>query len=175
MKALVVYESLYGNTAVIGEAIAASLREHGLEVDARLLSKVSTDETAAFDLLVVGGPTHTHGMSKPNTRRTAADDNDNTFAERTVDPGLSPWLDALPAGSERLAAAFDTRINKPAVLTGSAAKKIAKRLAARGYRLVVGPESFLVTLQNQLEDGETAHAAAWGAVVAERAAVSAAP
>ncbi|MFB3739145.1 MAG: flavodoxin domain-containing protein [Candidatus Velamenicoccus archaeovorus] len=174
MKALVVFESLYGNTATIGRAVAASLREHGLEVQDRLLSEIEPGATVGYDLLVVGGPTHTHGMSKPDTRRQAAEDAKNAFAERTVEPGLPDWLDRLPRGTGQLAAAFDTRIDKPAILTGSAAKHIAKRLRAHGYRALGDPESFFVTMRNELAEGETGHAATWGASLARRATESAA-
>jgi flavorubredoxin len=177
MKALVVYESMYGNTAAIGEAIATSLRSNGLEVDAGPVSRIDTAAAAGVELLVVGGPTHAHGMSRPSTRKTAADDKANTFAEPTVAPGLREWMDDLPPGARRLAAAFDTRIDKPVVFTGSAAKGIARRLEHHGYRLLVGPECFLVSTKNRLLEGETAHAARWGQKLAERAIVapSAAP
>ena len=166
MRALVVYESLYGNTAEIGEAIATSLRKRGVEVDAFPVPKIEPTEAAEADLLVVGGPTHAHGMSRSSTRQTAADDKQNTYPERAVAPGLREWMDGLPSGAERLAAAFDTRIDKPAFLTGSAAKGIARRLKQHGYRLVVDPESFLVSMNNSLLQGEADHATAWGAVLA---------
>lgn len=169
MKAVVVYESLYGNTAAIGEAIATSLRTHGLEVDAGPISKVAPTSAVGVDLLVVGGPTHAHGMSKSSTRKTAVDDKKNSFPEPTVEPGVSEWLTGLPPGAGRLAAAFDTRIDKPLFLTGSAAKGIAKRLEGSGYHLVVEPECFLVTMKNRLREGQTEHAASWGATLAERA------
>ena len=169
MKALVVYESLYGNTAKIGEAIATSLRARGLEVEAVPVPKIEPAEATGVDLLVVGGPTHVHGMSRSSTRRTAADDKKNSFAEPTVAPGLREWMDGLPSQAERLAAAFDTRIDKPAFLTGSAAKGIARRLKLHGYRLVVGPESFLVSMNNSLLEGEAGHATTCGAELAERA------
>jgi flavorubredoxin len=169
MRALVIYESLYGNTATIGEAIATSLRTHGVEVHACAVSDISPDAAAVVDLLVLGGPTHAHGMSRSSTRQTAADDKKNTFAEPTVAPGLREWMDGLSPGADRLAAAFDTRIDKPVILTGSAAKGIARRLKQHGYRLVVSPESFLVSTKNSLLDGETNHAAMWGAELAERA------
>ena len=132
MKALVVYESMYGNTAAVGEAIATSLRTGGLDVDAGPISRITPADAAGVDLLVVGGPTHAHGMSRPGTRETAAGDKDNTFADPTVAPGLRKWMDELPPGTERRAAAFDTRIDKPILLTGSAAKGIAKRLERHG-------------------------------------------
>jgi len=169
MRALVVYESLYGNTAAIGEAIAAALREHGVEVRDALVSKVDPAETAHVDLLVVGGPTHVHGMSRDSTRETAANDEKNTFPEPTLQPGLRAWLQRLPDGEGRLAAAFDTRIDKPALLTGSAAKGIARRLKGRGFHLVLQPECFLVSTENALLGGEVEHAAAWGATLADQA------
>lgn len=169
MKALVVYESLYGNTAAIGEAIAASLRAHGLEVTSGPVSKITPSETAGTDLLVVGGPTHMHGMSRPSTRKVGAEDEKNTFAEPTVAPGLREWLMGLPSGAGRFAAAFDTRIHKSAVLTGSAAKGIERRLGEQGFRLVAGPQSFFVTGENRLEAGETEHAATWAGSLAESA------
>jgi flavodoxin len=160
---------MYGNTAVIGEAIAASLREQGLEVEERLVSKVDPKATADVDLLVVGGPTHAHGMTSSATRKVAVEDEKNDFAEPTVTPGLRGWVKRLPSGTGRLAAAFDTRFDKSVVITGSAAKGIGRRLEGRGFRLVVEPECFLISTQNRLVDGETAHATAWGARVAERA------
>ena len=171
MKALVVYESMYGNTAAVGEAIADSLRARGLEVEAALVSSFDPAETAEFDLLVVGGPTHVHGMSSSKTRSTAANDKKNTFPEPTLEPGLRTWVKQLPSGTDRLVAAFDTRIDKPVLLTGSAAKGIGRRLKGRGFRLVSEPESFLISTDNQLLDGELAHAAEWAREVAERASV----
>jgi hypothetical protein len=172
MKALVVYESLYGNTAAVGEAIADSLRARGLEVEAALVPKIEPAETAEFELLVVGGPTHVHGISSSRTRPTAVNDEKNTFPAPTLEPGLRTWVNQLPPGAGRLAAAFDTRIDKPVLLTGSAAKGIGRRLKWRGFRLVSEPESFLMSNDNRLLEGELEHAAAWGRKVAERASLS---
>jgi hypothetical protein len=169
MKALVVYESMYGNTAAIGDAIATSLRARGLEVDAGLVTKIDPAQAAGVDLLVVGGPTHVHGMSSSKTREKAASDERNTFAEPTLEPGLRDWVKELPAGAGRLAAAFDTRIDKPAVLTGSAAKGIGRRLKGRGFRLVTDPECFLVSSENRLLEGEVEHAMTWATEVAAKA------
>jgi Flavodoxin len=171
MKALVVYESMYGNTAAVGDAIASSLRSRGLDVEVAPVTKVEPAATDDVDLVVVGGPTHVHGMSRASTRKTAAEDEKNTFPEPTLEPGLREWLKQLPAGTGRLAAAFDTRIDKPVILTGSAAKGIGRRLTGQGFRLVVEPECFLVTTQNRLLDGELEHAATWGSEVAERTTV----
>ena len=172
MKALVVYGSLYGNTAAIAYAIGRSLGEHGLEVDVRAVTEVPEAATAEVEMLVVGGPTHAHGMSRASTRAVGAGDGKNTFADPTVDPGLREWLDTLPAGAQRFAAAFDTRFDRSAMLTGSAAKGIARRLEHQGFRLAVAPESFFVTSENRLADGQMEHAATWGAALAEHAVQS---
>lgn len=169
MKALVVYESMFGNTAAIGEAIAASLRSHGMEVEAGPASGIEASEVADVDLLVVGGPTHAHGMSSKGTRKAAVEDKTNRYEAPTVSPGLREWIPRLPSGAGRLAAAFDTRFDKPKLITGSAAKGIARRLQHQGYRLIVEPESFFVTTSNELEDGQAEHAERWGAALAERA------
>lgn len=168
MRALVVYESMYGNTAAIGEAIAASLRESGLDVEARPLSKTEPAEAAGVDLLVVGGPTHVHGLSSSKSRQKAADDAKNTFTEPTPEPGLRDWLKRLPPAGGQLGAAFDTRFDLSMIVTGSAAKGIARRLQGRGCRLVAPPESFFVSKENRLLDGQLEHAATWSREVATR-------
>jgi len=169
MKALVVYESMYGNTAQVGEAIAGSLRAHGLAVDAGSISRIDAEATAGVHLLVVGGPTHAHGMSWTNTRKTAIEDAKNTFPDPTTEPGLRGWMNDLPAGAGRQAAAFDTRFDKPVAITGSAAKGIARKLAHHGFVLEVEPESFFVTGENRLEEGQIERATDWAARLAERA------
>lgn len=173
MKASVVYESMFGNTARIARAIGAGLAERGVVVTIGNVDAVDPDEIAVADLLIVGGPTHAHGLSRDSTRQTALDDEHNSFEEPTTGPGLRGWMDTLPDGAGRAAAAFDTRIGgAPAWLTGSAATHVAKRLEARGYRLAIEPGSFLVTRRNELVDGEVERAATWGSDVAGSMRVS---
>ena len=72
MKALVVYESMYGNTHTVAAAIAEGLS--GLaDVEVVPVEGASTERLEAADLIVVGGPTHAHSMSRPSTRKGAAD------------------------------------------------------------------------------------------------------
>jgi flavodoxin len=172
MRALVVYESMYGNTATVGDAIADELRTRGFDVEAGLISKIGPDETVDVDVLVVGGPTHVHGMSRASTRKAAVEDAENTFPDRSVEPGLRDWVEQLPPGAGRLAAAFDTRIDKPAIITGSAAKGIGHRLEEHGFSLVTKPESFFVSTQNTLLADETERAAAWADKITERVAAT---
>jgi hypothetical protein len=172
MKALVVYESLYGNTAAIGEAIAGGFRARGLDVEVGPVTRIEPASTATADLVVIGGPTHAHGMSRTTTRKTGANDEKNPYAAPTLEPGLREWLEILPAGGGRLAAAFDTRFDKPAFLTGSAAKGIAKRLERHGFRLAAPPQSFFVMSDNTLADGQEEHAFAWASATASRTTVA---
>lgn len=165
MRALVVYESMYGNTHLVAEAIGDGLREHA-EAEVVPVHDANRELVAGADLLVVGGPTHTHGMSHESTRQAAVDAIAKPDNELTLDPdasgeGVREWLEALEAVAGR-AAAFDTRVNMSPVLTGRASKGIAKQLRRHGFDLVAEPESFLVTKDTYLEPEETARARRWG-------------
>jgi flavodoxin-like protein len=171
MKAVVVYESMYGNTHLVADAIATGL-DVGADGDIVVVPVDQADQrlVAGADLLVVGGPTHVHGMSRASTRKAAVDAATKPGSDLSLDPdaegpGLRDWFDTLGDIAEN-AAAFDTRIQGPAALTGRASKGIAKRLRDRGCTLVVEPESFLVTKESHLLDDEVTHAREWGAHVA---------
>ena len=166
MQAFVVYESMYGNTATIAEEIGRGLTEAGMSVRVAPCSQVKPDDVIDADLLVIGGPTHAHGMSHEATRDTARADDDNTFEEPAPEPGLRQWLHDLPEGAARPAAAFDTRLHGMALLTGSAAKHIIGRLEDRGFQIAAEPESFFVTKDNQLTEGEEERAQRWAAETA---------
>jgi hypothetical protein len=178
MRAVVVYESIYGNTRAVAQAIAEGLGDHA-EVAVLPVSAAGADALAGADLLVVGGPTHMHGLSTSFSRRSAAqaaaEDGDHTALDphATEGPGLRAWLSALPR-SERSAAAFDTRLDRAAMLTGTAARGIARRLRHHGHAIVAEPESFFVTeSEGPLEDDELTRARAWGAALGVRGASAA--
>lgn len=165
MRALVVYESMYGNTHRIADAIGEGLAEV-YQVDVVPVEHAGPRLVEAADLVVVGGPTHAHSLSRAGTRASALTEARKAGSNLTLDPaaegpGLRDWLDTLPATHAR-AAAFDTRIDAPAIVTGRAGKGIARRLRQHGLRLVAQPESFLVTKQNSLEPQEPARAREWG-------------
>lgn len=176
MRAVVVYESMYGNTHLVADAIGRGLGD-GTEVVS--VHEAASDLVTGADLVVVGGPTHVHSLTRESTRHAAADAAAQPDSTLTMDPdsygdGLREWFDQLPdAGAGIPAAAFDTRMPGPAMLTGRASKGIAKRLHRHGYELVAEPESFLVNKGNTLLDHEIEHATAWGAALA--AAVADAP
>lgn len=170
-QALVVYESMYGNTRAVAEAIGEGLAA-GFQVDVVPVARATGQLLERADLLVVGGPTHAHGMSRATTRASAADQAHKPGSTLTLEqeaggPGLREWFDALPATLHAKAAAFDTRIDMPALLTGRASKGIAGQLRKHHMALVADPESFLVTKDNALAPGETARAQQWGRLLAD--------
>lgn len=166
MKAVVVYESMYGNTHVVADAIGRGLAGGG-EVVVVPVAQAVPALVADADLVVVGGPTHAHGMSRPSTRKAAVDQaKDNPIDQSASGPGVREWLQTMPPLAAS-AAAFDTRAGvAPALLTGRASKGIAKQLHQHGFGQVAEPESFLVDKDNHLEAGEEERAEEWGARLA---------
>jgi flavodoxin len=141
MRALVIYDSLYGNTARIAQAIGAAL-----SAEVHPISEVKAIPTK-LDLLVIGGPTQMHGIDQP----------------------LKNFLIKLSGQTvEDLAvAAFDTRYHWPEFLSGSAAKEIAQRLEENGAHLVAEPESFFVDgKEGPLSEGELDRATQWAGQLA---------
>lgn len=166
MRAVVIYESMYGNTHLIADRIAAGLGASGFEVTVTGVDAADQALVGAVDLVVVGGPTHVHGMSSDRTRSAAVDaaakDPDLELDPDAEGPGLRDWFDALPTSDGTRAAAFDTRIDAAAMLTGRASKGIAHRLKKHGFTLVAPPRSFLVDKHNHLLDHEADEAETWG-------------
>jgi hypothetical protein len=175
MRALVVYESMYGNTHAVATDVAAGLRATH-QVTLVPVTRATRELVAAADLIVAGGPTHLHGMPTIASRRMAAEAARKPDSGLALDPdadgpGLRAWLEALDAEGV-LAAAFDTRLGGMPVLTGRASRAIARVLTRRGCRVVLAPESFLVSGQSMLLDGEGARACSWGAMVGETASAA---
>ncbi|MEV5408794.1 flavodoxin domain-containing protein [Thermopolyspora sp. NPDC052614] len=158
MYALVLYESMFGNTQQVARSIAdglaAVMRVETMEIGAAP-STVPED----VDLLVVGGPTHAFSMTRPSTRESAAQQAREPLVSRGV--GLREWLDnARFASSHLAAAAFDTRVRRA---PGSAARAARRRLRRHGVRVSAPAESFFVTgTLGPLADGELDRARRWG-------------
>ena len=123
MNTLVIYDSTYGSTEEIAQAITDSLAQR---CSVRLLrvNKVQPSDLEGVDLLVLGCPTL---KRKP----TAA-------VQAFLDCVSRRPLKGVPA------AVFDTRYRKLRLLTGSAASGVAKRLRKSGVHLLVAPQSFFV-------------------------------
>lgn len=161
MNAVVAYESMFGNTEAVACAIAEGLGGH-----TRVVSIDRLDEhiLGSTELLVLGGPTHAWSMSRESTRRSARDQG---ASMANVATGIRDRLWDL-RGRSFDAAVFDTRLAKPRIFTGSAARTITKALRRQGHT-VVGTESFLVDgMQGPLVAGELDRAKAWGEALRDR-------
>jgi flavodoxin len=146
VKSLVIYDSQYGNTRLLAEAIASELEAVGtVSVENARIDDVTLPSD--LTLLVVGGPTQVHNVSPPLRGQL------DTIAKHRLD-GIQ-------------AAAFDTRSHGPRILTGAASVGIAKRLKRKGANLVVEAESFLV-------EGTEVHwsKVSWSALAPGRATLS---
>jgi len=159
MRALIVYESMFGNTEEVATAVARGLADR-LEVELREVSEAPSPITEFLDLIVVGGPTHALSMSKPATRADAIRQGAEHGHEEV---GLREWLAGLPRGPHsEMVATFDTRAEQVKHLPGSAAKKASRLVDRLGYELI-GRESFYVNdISGPLELGELGRAEAWG-------------
>jgi flavodoxin len=152
MKALVAYDSAYGNTKQVAEAIGGALGSPE-DVHVRHVANVQPEQLAGLSLLVAGSPTQKFSPTGAASR----------------------FLKGIPRdGLEGVKiAAFDTRfaeseIEKVRILAflvsifGYAAEPLAKRLQKLGGELVVPPEAFYVGgTEGPLLDGELERAAAW--------------
>ena len=130
MRAVVVYESMYGNTHLVADAIGAGLRP-AFDVTVVPVAEAGPAVLAGADLVVVGGPTHVHGMSREATRKAAAEAADKPDSGLTVEAdalglGLREWFDSLGRYPAK-AAAFDTRMQGPAAIRHRPARRRCRR------------------------------------------------
>ena len=160
MKALVVFESMFGNTEQIARAVAEGLRA-SMPVDVAEVIDAPADPPEDVTLIVAGGPTEAFSMSRSNTRAAAAGQGGRPGRQ---DVGLREWMEALPPRhSNARLVTFDTKIDKMRHLPGSAAKGAAKAGRRHGFDLAAPPESFFVRdTAGPLLEGELDRARAWG-------------
>ncbi len=159
MKSVVVYESLWGNTAAIARAIAEGLGEGA---EALGTAQATPERIAGADLIVVGAPLLGFSLPTEQMREGIRTQPQGPPADLS-NPSLRSWLEKLPAGTGR-GAAFETRIWWS---PGSAAKTAAKMLEDRGHPSGAAVEKFVVTGKyGPLKAGEVARAKASGARLA---------
>lgn len=164
MDTVVVYESMWGNTAAIAEAIAAG---YGEGATALTTDKATPTVISAARLVVAGAPVHALNLPTDATRASAhAKDSPGHVPADTAHPSLRDWLATVPHG-ERFYAAFETRIVGP--LGHGAADAIGRALHAAGYEAIDRPHSFTVTMRQHTEapaamllPGQEQHAFEWG-------------
>lgn len=162
MNTLVVYESMWGNTRAVAEAVAEHLGDEVTLVD---VTDAPARLPADVDLLVVGGPTHAFSMSRASTRRDAVGKGATTDH---VERGIREWLDDVVATGPVDVATFDTRVGSVRHLPGSAARAAGRNVRRHHLGHLVDTASFYVEdMAGPLSDGELDRARAWGASLAE--------
>jgi len=170
MKTVIIYESLYGNTRRVAEELARVAREQG-DVAVVAVEEAAPDVIHGADLVLIGGPTHVHGLSWKATRQTGVagmgGDGERAPGIDAAGPGLRDWFHRVGRVDDVPAAAFDTRFDGPEALTGRASLGISRRLRHHGFAEVAAPKSFVVDKENTLIDGETARARQWAVSVLE--------
>jgi hypothetical protein len=161
MRALVVVESMWGNSRAVAEAVASGLGTGTVLVDVdRAPAQIPPD----VELVVVGGPTHAFSMSRSSTRRDAVERGASAGHESR---GIREWLAQLPSSDRIDVATFDTRVAQVKHLPGSAAKAAAREVRRHHLGRLAATASFYVSdMQGPLLDGELARAAAWGSELA---------
>jgi hypothetical protein len=160
MNAIVVYESLWGNTAEVARAVA-----EGLGPGARALrtDEATAADAAAADLIVAGAPVFGFKLSSSQMRDGIRKNPGRGPAPDLSCPLLCDWLAALAPGSG-WGAAFDTQVRGP---FGKGAPEVARLLGAAGYASLAEPEGFVVKGRHgPLKTGEAERARAWGEQIA---------
>ena len=162
MKAVVVYESLWGNTAAVAGAIAEGIGAHA---QALSTAEATGEAISGVDLIVAGSPVL--GFKLPTEQmRQGARSNPGGRPPRPADlshPSMRSWLGGLPAGNGR-SAAFDTQVRGP---FGKAAPTIAEALEKAGYSRLADPAGFVVKGKfGPLRKGELERARRWGGELA---------
>lgn len=165
MNAIVVYESLWGNTAQVAKAIAEGLGE-----GARALSTADADTQAvsAADLIVAGAPLLAFNLPTDEVRASILQSPQP--GQPPADgshPSMRQWLEGIEVTGGRFAS-FETRIWWS---PGSSAKAIEKRLTDKGLTAIDTAQKFLVTGRyGPLKEGEISRAREWGRKLASATA-----
>lgn len=176
MRVVIAYESMFGNTRLVAEAIAAGIGS-APDVEVMPISRVTLATLDGVDLFVVGGPTHMHSFARPSSRQASVQMADKpasgvTLEPEATGPGVREWFDELHGTLPVRAAAFDTRMHGPAVFTGRASRPITRQLRQHGARVVSPPRSFLVGKDSRLDAGEQERAREWGRILAKDTAAA---
>lgn len=113
-KALIIYDSIYGNTRKVAMALSRGLEAGGIRVDSKFVSDFNPNELEEYDIIGIGGPTHFRGVSK-SMKSFLSDLKNERF-------------------DDKLGFAFETKADFP--LAGSAAKKIVKSLRKLKFTII---------------------------------------
>jgi flavorubredoxin len=113
-NALVIYDTKFGNTEKVANALVQGLAAQGIEAESVNVDRVAIDRVSEHDALLIGGPTHRQKMSEP----------------------MATFLDRLDKAhvSGKVGFAFDTKVEHR--FAGSAGKRIEKKMKKLGMRVI---------------------------------------
>jgi hypothetical protein len=172
LHALVVYESMFGNTEKVAHAVAEGLRLDGVIVDVQEVTAAPTGALPDVDLLVVGAPTHAFSLSRPSTRADAVRQGAPATRQGL---GLREWLSSAAGRPDLGIAVFDTRVSKVRRLPLAAGPRAARIAHQRGFMLLSKPVAFVVEdVKGPLSAQEVERATQWGRYLAGIARIHAA-
>jgi hypothetical protein len=163
MRAVVIYESMFGDNQQVAREIAAGLAEAGVATEAIEVGAAPSTIVPDVDLLVVGSPNHAWSLPRPSTRQDAAAKADGPLVSQGT--GVREWLGSAALHPGLRTVAYDTRGSHPkaVVAMDHASTSIEKGLAKLGGTRLVPAEHFRVTdVKGPLEAGEPERAHAWG-------------
>ena len=157
MKAIVVYESLWGNTAAVAHAIAEGI---GPDVPALSTAEATGVLMDDLDLIVTGAPLLAFRLPTENVRNNLGPHEKKAPTPPDLShPSMRSWLKTLPEGTGR-SAAFETGFTWS---PGSAPKTMLSKLERAGYAKLERGRRFIVEdTYGPLRDGELELARAWG-------------
>jgi hypothetical protein len=161
-RAMVVFESMFGNTERVARAVADGLKTEGVPTKVVEASAAPADLPLSVELLVVGAPTHAFSLSRPKTRIDAVRQGADA-AKAAI--GLREWLETVRPATDRPVhvAVYDTRVTKVRRLPAAAGPSAARLAKRRRFARVDRPVAFLVDdTQGPLVDGEVERATSWG-------------
>ena len=130
MKAIILFDSLFGNTETIAQSLAKGLRHAGIESECVNIMMARADKLAEYDLLAFGAPTQYLSASKPMKE----------FLSRLKTVNLKG----------KLGFAFDTKLSS--IMSGSAAKVIEKKLKDMGLEIIKPHTSAIVIGRKEKKD-----------------------
>lgn len=164
VKAVIVFESMFGNTEELARAVAEGLTSAGAEVALREVGHDVPQDFAGCDLLVLAAPTHALSLSRPESRSDAVSRGADRARAAT---GMREWLAADeetfgPASSRPAVVVFDSRLEKARHWPGSAAKRMAKTLKRQGFTVLDRTSFYVVQMDGPIASGERERARAWG-------------
>lgn len=162
MSALIITESLFGNTLAVAEAIAQGIAEVDGPGSVRVIhaSDAPIDLPSTVDLVVIGAPTHTLSLPDVSSRAAAILEGGRSSAI-----GIREWIQIVHLLPGTRVATFDTAINTEPTL-GRAAAVVSDFLKGREIDAETGPSFWVTGMEGPLGDGELQRAAAWGGQLA---------